>query len=367
MSESMVDYVATGGHYDIVLLKIAESLRDGSTLPAGVYYRNNSSIKQTGNKNYRIDLNSLPFIDRKLTMAHLYGEKWKKRTPFFYTMAGRDCPWNKCTFCSWTTLYPHFNVRSVENVLDEIGFLIEQHSAREIFDDTGTFPGGKWLKKFCAGMIDRGYNKEILFSCNMRFDYMKDSEVPEMMKRAGFRKVKSGLESANQETLDRINKGITLEDIITGCKNAAMAGIDVHLTVMVGYPWETRDDAKRTIDLARNLMSQGYAEMLQSTVVVPYPGTQLYKYALENNLLRVDPNDYNRFDMTEPVLKTSDMSSEEVMKMCEQVYKSFLEPRFIFRHLKNIRTWEDIRYIAKGAVAVIGHLRDFSGIRIKES
>ena len=201
----------------------------------------------------------------------------------------------------------------------------------------------------------------------MRFDYIKDPMVTEMMKKAGFRKVKSGLESANQKTLDRINKGITVEDITIGCKNAAKAGIDVHLTAMVGYPWETMEDAGLTINLARNLMSEGYAEMLQATVVVPYPGTPLHKYASENNLFRFDPHDYDRFDMTEPVLKTQDMSPEEVIHTCEQVYKSFIDPKFIFRHLKNIRTWEDLKYIAKGSVAVIGHLRDFSGIRINRT
>jgi radical SAM superfamily enzyme YgiQ (UPF0313 family) len=367
MEKSMVDYVIEGGHYDIVLLDLARFLRGDGSLPTGVWYRDSGSIKHTGPNKLYVDLDRLPFIDRKLTRAHLYGEKWKKRIPFYYTMAGRDCPWHKCTFCSWTTIYPRFNVRSVENVLDEIGFLIEHYNAREIFDDTGTFPGGKWLKRFCTGMIERGYHKEILFSCNMRFDYMKDPNIPEMMKKAGFRKVKSGLESANQKTLDRINKGITVEDIITGCKNAAIAGIDVHLTVMVGYPWETRQDTKRTIDLAGNLMSRGYAEMLQSTVVVPYPGTPLNRYAHKNNLFRFDPEDYDRFDMTETVLTTPDMSPEEVIRMCEQVYKSFLTPRFVFRHLRNIRTWEDVKYIAKGIVAVIGHLKDFSSIRINRT
>lgn len=365
MVESMVDYVIVGGHYDVVLLNLAKYFIGEKPLPNCIWYRDNGSIKHTEN-DLHIDLDSIPFIDRKLTKAHLYGEKWKKKTPFFYTMAGRDCPWHKCTFCSWTTIYPQFNVRRVENLLDEIGFLIENHNAKEIFDDTGTFPGGNWLRKFCQGMIGRDYHEEILFSCNMRFDYMKDPRIPEMMKKAGFRKVKAGLESASQETLEKINKGITVEDIVTGCKNAAKAGIDVHLTVMVGYPWETREDARRTIDLARNLMSQGYAEMLQATVVVPYPGTPLNKYASENNLFRFDPDDYDRFDMTEPVLKTSDMSPEEVMQMCEQVYKSFLAPKFIFRHLKNIRTWEDVKYIAKGVVSVIGHLKDFSRIRSKE-
>lgn len=364
MVESEVDFVITGGHYDVVLRDLAISITEGQPPPDGVWYRDRDTIRTTGEPPPLVDLNRLPFIDRDLTKAHLYGEKWKKRTPFFYTMAGRDCPWHKCAFCSWTTLYPQFCVRTPNRQLDEIGFLIEHHGAKEVFDDTGTFPGNAWLEEFCSGMTERGYHREILFSCNMRFDYLKDPRVPAMMKRAGFRKIKSGLESAKQETLDKVGKGLCVKDIVTGCRNAASEGIEVHLTVMVGYPWETKADAQRTIDLARDLMSRGFAEMLQATVIVPYPGTPLNRFAHKHGLFRFDPKDYERYDMTEPVLKTPDMSPQEVMKMCEGVYRSFLSPRFVLRHLKNIRSVEDAAYIAKGVAAVLGHLKDFAADRV---
>ena len=365
MEKCAVDYVITGGNYDSSLLGIAKFLRDTSLLPKGIWYRKNSAINNTGGFDLNLDLNQLPFIDRKLTKAYLYGEKWKKKIPFFYTMAGRDCPWRKCSFCSWTTTYPIFNVRGTDNLLAEIGFLIKEHGAKEIFDDTGTFPGGEWLKKFCAGMIDRGYNKEILFSCNMRFDYIKN-DVAQLMKRAGFRKIKAGLESANQKTLDRINKGIKVQDIIDGCMNASKAGIDVHLTVMVGYPWETKGDVLKTLDLARELMVKGYAEMLQATVIVPYPGTPLYKESLENKWFRFDPEEYERYDMTEPVLNTPDMEPEEIIKMCQDIYKVFLSPFYVVRHLLSIRSIEDLKYVLRGAKAITGHIKDFVHIKKKK-
>jgi radical SAM superfamily enzyme YgiQ (UPF0313 family) len=185
------------------------------------------------------------------------------------------------------------------------------------------------------------------------------------MKKAGFRKVKSGLESASDETLARLRKGLGVKEIVQGCKNAARAGIDVHLTVIVGYPWETREDAQRTIDMARRLMADGDAEMLQSTILVPYPGTPLYEYGLENNLFRFSPKDYDRFDMTETVFKTPDMTPEEVSEMCQGVYRSFLTPRFVLRNVMKTRSWEDIDYLFRGAKAVIGHLRDFGRRPVK--
>ncbi|MFQ6103915.1 MAG: B12-binding domain-containing radical SAM protein [Candidatus Glassbacteria bacterium] len=359
---SKVDFVITGGHYDFLLLGIARHLSQGVELPPGIYFRDGGSVQNTGPFEVIQDLNSLPFIDRKLTKAHMYFEKWKRRDPFMYTMAGRDCPWGKCTFCAWTTIHPQFSVRTPESLLDEIGFLIEEHGVREIFDDTGNFPGGSWLRKFCEGMIERGYNEEILFSCNMRFSDVKPKTV-ELMKKAGFRKIKSGLESANQETLDRISKGIRVEDIVNGCRIASEAGLEVQLTIMVGYPWETRKQALKTLELARSLMSSGAAEMLQSTVVVPYPGTKLYQEALDNDWFRIDPREYNRYDMTETVLKMPDMEPEDVIKICGDIYKTFLTPKFVLRNMSKIRSWEDASYLLRGAKAVVGHILDFVKIR----
>lgn len=358
MQNSKVDYVLTGGDYDFSLLAIARHLRDGEPLPAGVWYRQDGTIKNTGSFQLNHDLNQLPFIDRELTKAHLYGEKWKRRQPFFYTMAGRDCPWHKCTFCAWTTTYPTFRTRRPENLLDEIGFLIEEHNAREIFDDTGTFPTGGWLTQFCQGMIERGYNNEVLFSCNMRFGYLKPKQV-ELMKRAGFRKLKMGLESASQATLDRLCKGITVQQIWDDCRLISQAGLDIHLTIMVGYPWETRADACRTLEMARELMESGQVEMLQSTVVVPYPGTPLYRESVENDWLLFAPDDYEKFDMSRPVLKTPDMEPAEVSQLCADIYKIFLSPRFVLRQLMRTRSLQDVDYLWRGLKAVIGHIRDF--------
>ena len=361
--ESQVDYVLTGGSFDVDLRALARHLEGHQPPPAGLYWREGQTVQHSGKFALERYLDSLPFIDRDLTMAHRYFEKWKRRDPFFYTMAGRDCPRPQCTFCSWTTTYPRFAVRSPDNLLDEIEMLVRDHGVREIFDDTGTFPPGRWRDRFCEGMVERGLDQQILFSSNERFDYARDPRTAERMKRAGWRKVKCGLESGNQSTLDRIRKGIGVEDIVRGCRNLSRAGIDVQLTVMVGYPWETRGDAQRTLDLAGELMSRGYAEMLQATVVVPYPGTPLYKEAVREEWFRFDHRDYDRYDMTETVLNTPDMDPAEVMAMCQGVYRTFLRPAFVARQLMRIRSVDDLDYVKRGVVAVWGHLKDFGQAR----
>lgn len=360
MQKCKVDYVITGGDYDFLLDGIIDYIEGtNKELPKGIFYRDKKEIKTTGDFELNNDLNSLPFIDRDLTKWYLYGERLYKREPFTYTMVGRDCAYGKCTFCSWTTLYPKFRTRTPESLLDEIGILIEKYKIREIFDDTGTLPSGGWLRKFCEGMVERGYNERVIIDCNFRFDYLTE-ERAKMMKEAGFRLMKLGLESASQKTLDKLRKNTTIEQIKNGCKIAKNAGLDVHLTIMVGYPWENKENALRTLDLGYNLMRSGLADMLQSTIVIPYPGTPLYKQAIENDWFLIKPDEYERFDMTSQILKTIDMTPEEVMSISKGIYKSFLNPKFIFSHMRKIRSFEDVKYLLRGIKPVIGHLRDFS-------
>jgi len=364
MQQSPVDFILTGGDYDFLLLNLANFLSDQSSLlEPGIWYRENGNIKNTGPFKLDHNLGELPHINRDLTKWRLYSEQNGnfKTTPGAYTMAGRDCWWRKdggCTFCSWPTLYPTFRVMSPEQLVDEIGYLIDRYSVKSVFDDTGCFPVGSWLRRFANLLIERGYNRKIEFSCNMRFGALTREDY-RLMRKAGFRMLLFGVESGSQATLDRLNKGTTVEGIINECKIPKEEGLEPHITIMVGYPWETRNDALSTLKVAKLLMQKGWANTLQSTVVIPYPGSKLYAEALEKGWLRVGPDQYERFDMKEPVMNTPDMSPEEVMALCDEVYKVFLTPQYLIRQLSRMRSFRDVKYSVKGMAKVLGHVKDF--------
>ncbi|MEJ2744616.1 MAG: radical SAM protein, partial [bacterium] len=245
---SAVDFVLTGGDYDFLLLNLCRYLEtkpstidhgQSTNLEPGIWRRENGRITNTGPFVLNHDLDRAPFIDRELTEWGLYAYENGnyRRTPGTYIMSGRDCWWGRCSFCSWTQIYPEFRSRSVDNVLDEIGCLTREFPIKEIMDDTGTFPRGDWLRDFCRGIVARGYHRSLGFDCNFRFGAAGLEEY-RMMAKAGFRFLLFGVESGNQETLDRLNKGITVEEIIDSCRLARRAGLYPHVTIMFGYPWE---------------------------------------------------------------------------------------------------------------------------------
>lgn len=375
-----VDYVITGGDYDFVLLDLLNSIneKDGEgrkDLPGGIFGRRGDKKIKLGDFSKEIDkywtsgplelkhnLDELPFIDRDLTKWKLYAYEngnYKYR-PGTYTYSARDCWWGKCTFCIWDqVLYPQGTYRrfSPKRLFDEVKYVVDKYGIKEVFDDAGTFYNGEALKEFCKLMIDSGYNKKVVFSCNMRINALT-KEHYDLMKKANFRFILYGLESANQESLDKIEKGLKVEEIEPCLKVAKEAGLEPHITVMLGYPWETEEMALKTISLSKELFKKGYVDTMQATIVIPYPGSKLYSFCKENDWFAVDPKDYESFDMRGPVMKVP-FSQERLMELTQMLYSSFLTPQYIFRKIVSIRSLDDVKFLLYSAKKLIGHLLDF--------
>lgn len=364
---SQVDFVLTGGDYDFLLLNLCNTLKNSheprttnyELLEAGIWYRDGEQVKNSGSFKLDRDLNSLPFIDRDLTRWQLYAYKNGnyRSPPGTYLMSGRDCWWGKCTFCSWPQLYPQFRTRKPENVLAEIEELVNKYKVKEIMDDAGTIAVGNWLESFCQGMIKRGLNKKVALDCNLRFGAVNYPQY-QLMKKAGFRLLLFGIESANQKTLDRINKNMKVETVIESCKLARKAGLYPHITLMFGYPWESYEDAQKTLELGKWLLKKDYAYTMQSTIVIPYPGTPLFAECKAADLL--NSLDWSEYDMKKPMMKLG-FKPDKLLKLVQSMYGVSFSPEFVARKILSIRSLRDLQYFSRAFSKVIGHMVDFKG------
>jgi radical SAM superfamily enzyme YgiQ (UPF0313 family) len=342
LSKPGVWAVLAGGDWDYALVDFLSGDMHGGLYPMAL----------------RHDLKDSPWIDRDLVDWRLYSVKNGnfRRTPGTYVMSGRDCWHGKCTFCSWTTLYPKYRTREPIDVVDEIEMLVAKYGVKEIMDDSGSFPVGEWLKVFCNEVIRRGLNKKVRIDCNMRFGRLTADDY-RLMRKAGFRLVLFGVESANQATLDRLNKALKVEDVEKGAKWASEAGLDVHLTFMFGYPWEGPKEIANTVRLARRLLANGHASTLQCTMTIPYPGTPLFKeLAAGDGLTTLD---WDEYDMRRQIMKTPLATEEEIKCAIRDVYRGFLQPRALLHRLASTRTLFDFSFYYRGIRSLIGHLLDF--------
>lgn len=222
-----------------------------------------------------------------------------KYHPGTYIQSASSCWWGKCEFCVEREKY---FIRPVEDVIDEIEEC-KSLGFREIFDDSGTFPTGKWLDEFCKRFAK--FNRAIRFSCNMRLvdlDYYS-------LNSAGFRMLLFGIESANQETLDRINKGTKIQDVKYVIA-ASLSGLEPHVSVMFGYPWETDEDAMRTLRLVWWLLRKGYAKTAQASF-----------YTSRNN-----------------------PSNQEHKKYVPMIYRAARYHDFWLNKLRDIKNKDDLKY-----------------------
>lgn len=344
-----VDYVLIGGHYDFLLDELVDLINNHQAPKNKIF-----------NLQKPIDLNKLPIIDRKLTQWQLYAYNNTnyKYKPGSYIMSGRDCWWGRCSFCSWTTLFPgkNFHSFSVDHTIKEIENLVNNFGVKEIFDDSGTLPIGKWLSNLCHQLISKGLNKKIVLGCNMRFGALTQKEYF-LMKKAGYRFILYGLESANQKTLDFVNKNEKTSAALKTLKMAKKAKLEPHVTTMIGYPNESLKDSQKTLNLARFIFQNNLADSLQATILIPYPGTPLFNYCQKNNLLLT--TNWDDYDMRQPIIK-SPISPQTQIELIQNLFKGVITPKFIIKKIISIRSIDDIKYLLIYAIKYIKKLKDFS-------
>lgn len=364
LQRSPVDYILTGGDYDVLVRDLAAHLEGQGPMPSGVWWRDAEGLIQNSGKHLlNQDLDELPYIDRELTRWRSYGEAYLL-PGISYILTGRGCglgdgKTSSCTFCIWQHALWNktARLRSPANVVGEIKELVALGS-KEVFDDNETGPiyDRAWMQEFHDLMKKEGLIGKIALSVNARGDLV-DRELAKLMKDTGFRLLKIGIEAGDDASLAKLAKMEGIEKIKIGIRAVRDEGLVTLLTTMVGYPWETEDDVKKTYAVAKEMLlyKPKFGDCLQASVVVPYPGSPLWQHCVNKNWFLVDPYDYDRLDMSEPILKTQ-IDQELWVK---RLWRLHLRPSFVLRSFFSIRSWAQLNLGWRGVLSLLGHVRDY--------
>jgi hopanoid biosynthesis associated radical SAM protein HpnJ len=329
----------------------------------GLSYRSkNGSIQHTPERELLENPDLLPSVlqvyYRDLTIENYFIGYLLHPYISFYT--GRGCP-ARCTFCLWPqTIGGHkYRAKSPKVVIRELEVgksLFPQ--VREWFFDDDTFT----TDPARAIEISRGLRRlGFIWSCNARANV--DYKTLKELRDNGLRLLVVGFESGNQEILDRIRKGITLQRARQFMKNCHDLDIKVHGTFIIGLPIETQETIEETIRFAQEL--DPYT--IQVSIAAPFQGTELYKQAVQNGWID------NNILVGESGIQTSslcypNLGIDEIEEAVERMYRRFyfrLKPIFrmvremsterhmLVRRLREGREFLDYLQIRKG----IGHNR----------
>ncbi|NJF26038.1 B12-binding domain-containing radical SAM protein [Thermococcus sp. Bubb.Bath] len=247
-------------------------------------------------------------------------------TPFGTIMTSRGCPFN-CAFCSSSLQFgKRWRGHSVERVIEELSILRNEYGRREIefLDDTFT------LNKVRAVKIAEAIKREgldITWTASSRVNTFNE-KVAKAMKEGGCHTVYFGIESGSQRTLDFIGKGITPQQSLDAVKLAKKMGLHALGSFIIGFPEETREEIERTIKFAKKVG----VDFAQFTVATPYPGTRLWQYAIQNNLLLT--RNWRKYTTIDPVMKLKYFTPEQIAKLLRKAYLSFyLRPKVLLRDI----------------------------------
>jgi radical SAM superfamily enzyme YgiQ (UPF0313 family) len=328
LEEESVDVVVRGeGEYTLLeLVRTIENNGDLFNVEGLAFHdENDGSLIVTPDRPIIENLDELPF-----PAFHLFPmEKYRIlniTTNVATIITTRGCPM-QCSFCSSAALHGHkLRRRSVENVVNEIEMrLMEQNIDTIAFmDDTFTL-NKRFVKEFCSEIKKR--DLKFWWGCTSRVDTL-DRDLLQTMKDAGCITIFIGVESADQQMLEKMNKNITVSKTENAFKLAREVGIRSIASCVIGMPEDTIKSMKQTIKFVKKL-NPNYALYSLAT---PYPGTRFYNETFKKNLINI--KDWSKYTLINPVLKTVDCSSEELRKIQKKAFIGFyLRPNYLIRQV----------------------------------
>ena len=280
-ASAAIDFVARE-EFDFTVAEVAEGRSLASV--EGISYKDpNSQVVHNPDREILADMDRLPFVTpvykRDLRPEDYY--IGYLRHPYLSLYTGRGCR-SRCTFCLWPqTVGGHrYRTRSVGSVLDEAALVRQLFpQVKELFFDDDTFTDDRGR----AEAIARGLGRlGIAWSCNAKANVPR--ETLQVLRDNGLRLLLVGYESGNQQILINIKKGLRVERARRFAADCRDLGITVHGTFILGLPGETAETIQETIRFAREVNPH----TIQVSVAAPYPGTALYRQAVESGWLPED-------------------------------------------------------------------------------
>lgn len=212
----------------------------------------------------------------------------EKFSNYVQVLTGRGCNF-KCTFCYNSIIKQPHRSRPIEEVMDEIGQLVERYDPKIIyFRDDHFFSDRKRIPEFVRLYKERGFTFRWRTSCRATdlLESKIDDDLLREMEAIGCDKLKFGFESGSDRILKALKKGIRVEHIkkaVLRLRNVPKIGYSC--SFMTGLPGESRNDYEQTlvlIDWMRNVDEK--VAIIGPVQFMLFPGGMLYDQAM---------NDYN--------------------------------------------------------------------------
>jgi radical SAM superfamily enzyme YgiQ (UPF0313 family) len=282
------------GEGEVTIVDLIEHLEAGAQdfeNVDGIIFRRGTQLVTTSPRQPIMDLDSIPFPDYEGfdINCHLDRQTLTDQDvhPFnnlrvFEIAASRSCPF-KCTFC-FHPVGDKYRKRSIGSVLSEIRYLVDNYKVNYMLLNDELFASDKnWLLDFCSGVKQLG----IKWQAQLRVDIV-DDELIALLKDAGCIYISYGLESASPTILKSMRKKITVKQI----ENALEITKNHDILIQGNFIFGDRAETLETIVETLNWWFRHREYRINLSHLIAYPGTALYRYAIEEGLIKGNRIEY---------------------------------------------------------------------------
>ncbi len=300
------------------------------------------------------DLDDLPIPDRRYIDMDKYSyfnkqTIWYVRKKSIATiMTSRGCPYN-CVFCSTKVVWTRkWRQRSLENVFKEVQMLYDNYGIREfVINDDQFMTRKKRIHEFCDYFIEK--KLDICFSVDAGISiWLVEKDLLTKMKKAGFYSLRFPVETGSKKTLEYVNKPVDLDKANELIDTANQLGFWTSSNIIVGFPYETREDIQESIQYAYN-SSLDFTSFL---IAHPNAGAKMYDDFQKEGLM--DDHAVRSSDFYSCDYDILNMTAKEISDMVRQAsenwflhkLKFYLKPHNFYNFfLPKIKSLEDFRYL----------------------
>ncbi|MGB6364915.1 MAG: radical SAM protein, partial [Thermoanaerobaculia bacterium] len=231
----------------------------------------------------------------------------------------RGCNYT-CTFCSQQKFWARsWRARQPEAVVDEIRHLNDEYGVNVVLftDEYPTQDQARWEE-----ILDRiiALDRDLYLLMETRAaDIVRDEAFLPKYRQAGIVHVYVGLEATEQETLDKIHKGSSVEEGRDSLRLIREHGMLSETSFVLGFPDETEENVRQTLKTARHFDP----DMAHFLAITPWPYSDLYNDTKDY----IEVTDYSKYNLIEPIIAPEKMTLREIDEAIIRCYRDFYMPK----------------------------------------
>ncbi|MFH1445136.1 MAG: radical SAM protein [Nanoarchaeota archaeon] len=339
------------GEGEFTLLELVRQMEREKPLDdvSGIIFRKCNKLVKTNARPLTNDIDNIPFPARHLLYdisLYKHTPGLYKRVPHIHMITSRGCPF-RCVFCASNAIFGKTSrFHSTDYVMSEIKHVIEKHRAKELvlYDDMFTV-NHKRVEEICNAIIKE--KLDIVWSSQGRVNSV-NKELLALMKKAGCWSISYGIESGDQEILNLMKKGITLDQVKKAVKWSKELDMYVRGFFMLGNAGETKETIEKTINFASSLN----LDLSQFSITTPFPGTELWETAKQYGEFKY--KDWSDFNTMAPLFVPNGLTADYlVSKTSEAFRRCHLKPKYILKRMLAMRSPQDIKKNWQGMKMVL--------------